>query len=536
MNHCVGKTLLALLAMLPVLFVGGCDSSGTPAVTGGTGGASHATGGTTETVTGATNPATGGTTYILTDSSALGTAGTTGNTSAPETGGTAAGGGPGGASSEGGIGAGGVSTSGGVTTSGGAIASGGVTASAGATGRGPGGTVAGGRSGSGGAAGGAGGASASGGGTTSGGAIASGGVTASGGAAGRGAGGSSAGGRGGAGGTTPTGGATPTGGSTPTGGATPTGGTTGAGSTGTAPSGTPVSVHGQLSVKGNKIVDQNGNPVTLHGMSMYAWSQQGTQFYNASAVGHLAKDLDCAVLRIPILPNDLSSQTTLVKTVVEACIANGIYAIIDWHGGGTSQTTAAASFFASMATAYGNTPNVMYEPWNEPTVAWATVKTYHEAIIAAIRPIDPDNIIILGTPQWDQLPQDAAADPVTTTTNLAYTVHFYANSHPLAGFEPGINTALKAGLAIFVTEYGGCSANGSGTFNAAALQLWWNFLDANDIGCTNWAVETNGETSSIFKPSASATGPWTTADLTSPDGTTIISYIQSKYAATLTSP
>jgi endoglucanase len=175
----------------------------------------------------------------------------------------------------------------------------------------------------------------------------------------------------------------------------------------------------------------------------------------------------------------------------------------------------------------------MYEPWNEPTVPWATVKTYHETVIAAIRAVDPDNIIFLGTPQWDQKPDAAAADPVTTSDNLAYVVHFYANSHKLAGFQPSITTALNKGLAIFVTEYGGCSANGNGTFNPTELQKWWDFLDANDIGCTNWAVETNGETSSIFKPSAAADGPWTDADLTDPDGTTIINYIKSKYAATL---
>ena len=90
-------------------------------------------------------------------------------------------------------------------------------------------------------------------------------------------------------------------------------------------------MHGQLKVVGNQIVDQNGKVIALHGMSMYAWNTQGTQFYNASAVGHLANDLDCAILRIPILPNPLRRR--LVQAVVDACIANGIYAIIDWHRG-----------------------------------------------------------------------------------------------------------------------------------------------------------------------------------------------------------
>jgi endoglucanase len=313
-----------------------------------------------------------------------------------------------------------------------------------------------------------------------------------------------------------------------------TGGATAAGGTGATASATPVSVHGQLKVVGNRIVDQNGKPVVLHGMSMYDWSQQGRQFYNASAVGHLAKDMKCAVLRIPILPANATSGLARVKTAVDACIANGIYAIIDWHSMGGANAAAASTFFASMAAAYGNTPNVMYEPWNEPVnETWATIKAYHQTVVAAIRAVDPDNIIILGTPKWDQQPHLAAADPVTTSTNLAYTFHFYAATHRVASFSPNVTKALNAGVAIFVTEYGGCASNGSGTFDATELQNWWNFLDSNQIGCTNWAVETNAETSSVFVTNTSATGPWTAADLTT-SGTTVFAYIASKYAATVT--
>jgi endoglucanase len=490
MNNCVGRILLGLFAMLPVLAAGGCASSTSPSTvhSGGTSGGHPATGGAPGAAgntaasslgTGGANPATGGAPGIAGDTGAAG------------------------ASSEGGIGAGGAIDSGGVTTEGGAIGSGGVTESGGKTGTG--GTTG-----------------SSGGVKTSGGATTSGGVAGSGGAGGKNTAGTAA------------GGTTPTGGSKPAGGTTSAGGTTGSGNTGSAPSGTPVSVHGQLKVVGNQIVDQNGKVIALHGMSMYAWNTQGTQFYNASAVGHLAKDLDCAILRIPILPNSLSTQTPLVKTVVDACIANGIYAIIDWHSGAGAVASAASTFFVSMATAYGNTPNVMYEIWNEPSgVTWPTIKTYHETVVAAIRAVDPDNIILLGTPNWDQQPNLAAADPVTTSTNLAYTFHFYAYTHKFAAFGSGVTKALASGIAIFVTEYGGCASTGNGTFDAAELQTWWDFLDTNNIGCTNWSVETNGETSAIFTTTANKTGPWTTAEITNPDGTTILNYIQSKYAATV---
>ena len=96
-----------------------------------------------------------------------------------------------------------------------------------------------------------------------------------------------------------------------------------------------VQKHGRLSVKGNQIVDKDGKPTTLHGMSLYCWAQQGYQFFNTSAINHFAQDWKCTAIRIAIKPQDYRSnpkkELDKVKTVMDACIANGIYGIIDWH-------------------------------------------------------------------------------------------------------------------------------------------------------------------------------------------------------------
>ena len=294
---------------------------------------------------------------------------------------------------------------------------------------------------------------------------------------------------------------------------------------------TPVSVHGQLRVQGNRIVDKNGTAVALNGMSMYAWAQQGLQFYNATAVKRLVDEWKCTVIRIPILPGNVSSQTNLVKTVVDACIANGIYAIIDWHSMEAAQSGPASEFFKSMATAYGTTPNVMYEPWNEPVQEnWATIKAYHEKVIQAIRAIDPDNIIICGNPNWDQHPEIAAADPITSSTNIAYSVHFYAATHKQS-LRTASAAALAKGAALFSTEYGTSEASGSGTFDAAETQLWWTFLQANGIGSANWSMSALGETSAAFKDGTSST-TWTDANL-KPSGVLVKAFIISRYNATV---
>jgi aryl-phospho-beta-D-glucosidase BglC (GH1 family) len=294
---------------------------------------------------------------------------------------------------------------------------------------------------------------------------------------------------------------------------------------------TPVSLHGLLKVKGNRIVNKDGQPVTLHGMSMYAWANQGLQYYNATAVRRLVQEWKCTVIRIPILPARVSTQKAQLRTVVDACIANGVYAIIDWHSMENANADAASAFFKEMATAYGNTPNVMYEPWNEPVQeTWPTIKAYHEKVIKAIREVDPDNIIICGNPQWDQRSDLAAASPITISTNIAYSVHFYAATHRQS-MRNYAATALSKGIALFSTEYGTSEASGSGNFDAAETRLWWDFLHENGVGTANWSVSALGETSAAFKTGTSSTD-WTDADL-KPSGTLVKAFIQSKYQGTV---
>ena len=296
-------------------------------------------------------------------------------------------------------------------------------------------------------------------------------------------------------------------------------------------------IHGQLSVKGNRIVDKNGDPIALHGMSMFHWDSQGSMFYNASAINHLAQDWKCTAIRIPIMPSDYqnnaASAVNEIRTVVDACIANGIYAIVDWHPGNNEDPNMANArqFFTTMAAAYGTTPNIMYEPWNEPNGNyndWATyVKPYDDSLVKTIRAVDPHNIVICGTPTWSQDVDVASHSPITNFSNVAYTLHFYAASYK-QWLRDKLDTALNNGIAIFVTEYGSCENTGSGVFDSVETRIWWNHIDSNYIGCTNWAVETNSETAAVFNSSASATGPWTIANLTVP-GIFVMNYIMSQY-------
>lgn len=292
--------------------------------------------------------------------------------------------------------------------------------------------------------------------------------------------------------------------------------------------------HGQLGVKGNRIVDQSGNPVVLRGMSLY-WSQWKGQFYNPEAVQWLRDDWHCTAVRAAMavesggyLKNP-EKEKQKVKAVVEAAISLGIYVIIDWHDHHASQHLAQSqAFFEEMAKTYGKHPNVIYELWNEPlnTHDWSTViKPYHLAVIPKIRANDSRNLIICGTQTWSQDVDKAAHDPLRLA-NVAYTLHFYAGTHKQS-LRDKATTALKNGLALMVTEWGTCNADGNGPVNAEETKKWLAFLDQNSLSWCNWSLADLKETAASLRPGASAKGGWLT-DTISPSGALVRKELRSK--------
>ncbi|UOQ71911.1 cellulase family glycosylhydrolase [Hymenobacter cellulosilyticus] len=299
---------------------------------------------------------------------------------------------------------------------------------------------------------------------------------------------------------------------------------------------TAVQQYGQLKVVGSKIVDKNNQPVSLAGNSLF-WSNDGwggEKYYTANTVSWLKNNWNAKVVRVAMGVEDAGGYISnpagnrqKVKTVVDAALAQGLYVIIDWHSHhAESYQSQAIAFFQDMARTYGNTPNVIYEVYNEPLqVSWTgVIKPYAEAVAGAIRAIDPDNLIIVGTPTWSQDVDVAAASPITRYSNIAYTLHFYAASHKQS-LRDKTQAALNRGVAVFVTEYGTTEASGNGYVDAASTQEWMNFLKQNSISHANWAFNDKAETASALKPGTSSTAAWSDSYLTQ-SGALVKGYIQ----------
>jgi endoglucanase len=280
----------------------------------------------------------------------------------------------------------------------------------------------------------------------------------------------------------------------------------------------PVKQHGQLRVEGTKLVDKNGNIVVLHGMS-FGWHNWWPRFYNAGTVKWLHDDWNCTVLRaaMGVEPDkgyikDPADSKAKIKTVVDAAIKEGIYAIIDWHSHNI-KLNEAKEFFTEMAITYGKYPNVIYELFNEPDhETWPEVKAYSEELIKTIRAIDPDNIILIGSPHWDQDVQLPAADPIKGFDNLMYTMHFYAGTHK-QWLRDRTNEAIQKGLPIFVSECAGMEATGDGPIDHTEWKKFKDWMDEKKISWLAWSVSDKAETCSVLNPTANSNGNWKNPDI-----------------------
>ena len=208
----------------------------------------------------------------------------------------------------------------------------------------------------------------------------------------------------------------------------------------------------------------------------------------------------------------------LVRRGVEYAANQDLYVIVDWHilsdGNPNQYTAEAIDFFAQMTKEFSGYENVIYEICNEPNggTSWGEIKSYAQKVIPVIRANAPDAVILVGTPNWSQYVNEAAADPITGYDNIMYTLHFYAATHK-DDLRNTMTAAIDAGLPVFVSEYGICDASGNGGIDEAQANAWVQVMDQYKVSYVAWNISNKNETSAIIQSAVEKTSGFSEEDL-----------------------
>ena len=282
---------------------------------------------------------------------------------------------------------------------------------------------------------------------------------------------------------------------------------------------------GRLFVSGGRLVNAEGQPVALRGVSTHGigWFPE---YVNADAFRTLRDDYGVNAIRIALYTEESGGYCTggdrkqLSRLVAEgvACAAElGMYAIIDWHtlsdGDPNRHADEAEAFWREMAQAYAGQDNVLYEICNEPNggTTWASVRAYAQRIIPVIREYDGDAVILVGTPNWCQQLDGPVGSPVDDD-NVMYTLHFYAATHGQA-LRDELERALDQGLPVFISECSICEASGNGRVDYASADAWMALIRRRGLSYVAWNLSNKDEAAALIRSDCGKRSGWTEAEL-----------------------
>lgn len=298
-----------------------------------------------------------------------------------------------------------------------------------------------------------------------------------------------------------------------------------------------------LHVEGTRLTDEFGTPVQLKGISTHglAWYPE---YVNEACFRQLKEEWGIDVVRLAMYTAESGGYCTdgnreelkaLVRNGVEYATDCGLYVIIDWHilsdGNPNTHLDEAKKFFGEMSEEYAEYDNVLYEICNEPNggTSWSEVKGYAEEIIPVIRANDGEGIILVGTPNWCQYVDQAAADPITGYDNIMYTLHFYAATHT-DSLRKTMSEAVEDGLPVFVSEYGICDASGNGAIDTNQADRWVEAMDEYGISYVAWNLSNKSESSALLKSGCGKRNGFSDEDL-SDSGRWLLSMLEQAGAA-----
>ena len=265
-----------------------------------------------------------------------------------------------------------------------------------------------------------------------------------------------------------------------------------------------------LSVSGRFIRDPQDNNVVLRGVSLVDVSVANSRPRNAVTLTNMVTDdansWYARVVRFPVYPNAIDGQPGWIANpdsyfnnhldpAIQNCISRQIYCIIDWHyiSDYTSNTidTTTRAFWSYVAPRYANTPNVIFELYNEPINPdnWSTWKTTAQPWVNLIRSLAPNNLILIGGPRWSQNLSSAASDPFVGS-NLVYVAHIYPEHGGQSTWDSWFGNAANS-VPFFITEWGwqqGGATPTNGTLSGYGVPFS-TYMESKGLSWTAWVFD-----------------------------------------------
>jgi endoglucanase len=283
-------------------------------------------------------------------------------------------------------------------------------------------------------------------------------------------------------------------------------------------------VPGPLHVDGNKIKDSDGNVVVLRGASLPDLGYVENSDMNAAQIIDILTDETdtqgispgwyTKIIRIPIFPPETAPESapyrwdpanpdafynSYLRPVVNYCGTKGLYVIIDWHEAANTYDNVAetSAFWTYISQKFAGDTHVLFELFNEPnnqTDLWTSVRTDMQSWVDIVRNYAPNNMILVGTPQFCQVLAPIIDNPIDDN-NTVYVAHIYPANWYGGNSEIDIGAIADcaAEYPVFVTEWGYMSTtnpallmyNGTLTDYAIPLKAFLEQYGISNTAC--WA-------------------------------------------------
>ncbi len=303
---------------------------------------------------------------------------------------------------------------------------------------------------------------------------------------------------------------------------------------------------GRLKLVGNQLCSEKGEPIQLRGWSTYGYSDDyGWAFDDVDDFKKM-KSYGANFARIAQYITETNwtkgVQIDWVKNCIDYTNEANMYCLVDWHilkpGNPNSGEYSGYDNFFREITSYVKQKgykHVLYEICNEPNddvegapaafdYVWDWVKNYAGKVLPIIGQNDPDAIVIVGTPQWDQDVTRAFQDPLEIKNSfkdlqIMYSFHYYAGDQQR---YLGILSAAAAFVPVFISEWGLSSHTGNSGADTKSGSHMLTVANGKNLGgqlisWANWSWCQHWETSATFSNynnnQLSASGNFITGEL-----------------------